>query len=73
MQVAAWYRGTRGPKFTKYGNLYIGQTPNHAKFIAVGQTVYQKSVTSYIFTPFTILTPQKNPLGRKFTVPSGDV
>jgi len=33
MHVAAWYRGTHGPKFTKFREqVSIGQTPNAAKF-----------------------------------------
>jgi len=45
------------PKFTKFWeHVSIGKTPNHANFIALGQTVYEKSVTNF-FTPFAILAP----------------
>jgi len=42
-----------GPTFTKIAYLLRTNTPNHANFIAVGQMVYEKSVT--LFTPFAIL------------------
>ena len=46
MHVAAWYLGT--PKFTKFEECVSnGQTPNAPKFVMLGQTMYEKSVTIF--------------------------
>jgi len=66
-----------GPKFTKIGDDLLGCyaqmsliVPN---FIALSETIYDKSVT--IFTPFSILAPQaqETPFVPKFTNLGDDV
>jgi len=106
MHVAAWYRGTPGSKFTKFGEqVFISQTHKATKFrrdptrsvskIYVPEKVDQSSskslnicyapmpltepnfiVLGQIFTrkalqqcsPFSILPPQKEPLGQSLPI-----
>jgi len=61
------------PKFTKFWeHVSIGQTPNHANFIALGQTVYEKSVTNFFYT-LRYFGALGGTLGSKFTNLGDDV
>jgi len=56
MHVAAWYRGTPGPKFTKIGDdLLRTNAPHRAKFYRTEPNDVQEK--RYIFTLFGILAP----------------
>jgi len=63
-RMVSWYPRPKLTKFTKFGeHMSIGQTLTMLNFIALGQTVYENSVTIF-YTLHYFGAPERDPLGQ---------